>query len=387
MLARYFGLIALNLSAWQAAILFGKSFNGYYSFFIAILYSVVALARAPKPWKIAGFTLTFLALPLVDYLSHHQYIPITGLHSSKASFSLLVIDTVSMTGFIAILMFVEKFFADKHENDLKDVNSNLTHLVEKRTSLLLQSKEESIQTNIMKAQFLANISHELRIPVQGIIGFNELASKRLNKLRSVDSKDEKKQIESKLSKALESMEQSSKRLLDLLDRLLLLTRKGQNSFQPSPHSFFPYNLIKDTILKTQPLVKSTEIQFNGEEIKNINCMSDSVLIEQSLLNLLINAVQYSTPGSKISVLAKTVSHLIEIDITNMGQAISEAETEIIFEPFFQGSHTENRTGGTGLGLTLCRKYMEAIDGSISLAHNTQDKVTFRLSFPINFSAK
>lgn len=379
--ARFFALLTLNFAGWQAVILFGKSFNGYYLFFVALIYSVMALTRAQTFLRSLGFVITFLALPVVDYMSYHQVIPVTELHSSDFSVSILVIDSLIVVGFISILMCVEKYFSDSYEDGLKSTNNKLENLVQRRTNLLLQSKEKNIQTDVMKAQFLANISHELRTPVQGIIGFNELANDDIKKMIEESHPDKRKTIERELVKNLASISQSSRRLLDLLEKLFDLTKKGRDAFKANPHLFSVQEMILESVKKNQPHMSENKIELKIKELENFNCYSDSVLIEQSLSCLLVNAIKYSKPNTTISVLGSIRDDRLEISVINKGVGVLESESEAIFEAFFQGSLTDNRTGGTGLGLALCKKYMEAIQGKVLLVNNDFRATQFKLSFP------
>ncbi len=119
-LARVFGLLLMIVIGWNAVIIFGKSFNGHYIFFAAVIYSVVAFSKTKLITHIFIILLTYINLPLIDILSHKRILPITGFSSYDFPVSLLLVDTLTIPIFIIIIIWIEKWMADRYEKKLEE---------------------------------------------------------------------------------------------------------------------------------------------------------------------------------------------------------------------------------------------------------------------------
>ncbi len=384
-IARFQTFIVICILGWNAAFVFGKSFNGIYYFFIALVYSFLLMSKLPRFFRILSYLIVFVSMPLVDYLSHSNLIPVTKLHSSDFSVMLLVIDTLFVNAIIATLLFVEKYYFDSQEDTLINMNENLEKLVEKRTALLLKSKLDNLKSDQIKAQFLANISHEVRIPVQGVMGFTDLAVQRIGKVRKKDSV-EAIDIE-KISYHLDGIKKSSDRLMSLLEKLFLLTREGNEAFTPAASEFGLSTVLDEIIENLDLKANDLNLNLNSLDTENIECYTDETFLRQSLRCLLENAIQYSDKGSDINVRVKQDLDIVTMFIENTGVGVDESDMEEIFNPFFQGSRTDKSVGGTGLGLSLCRKYIESINGEVSLTDNSRNRTQFTLKFPVKLKSQ
>ncbi len=377
--ARLLALMILHVILWNGALLYGKSFNGYLIFFPTILYAVVSFSR--EHWAIKWGTLfiTALNLPFIDYLSHRKIIPITGFHSDNFDTAVLIIDSISVIGMITIMMTVEKFFSDKYEDQLTDLNENLEQIVEKRTKMLVDAKEEAIQASLLKSQFVANASHELRTPLQGLMGFVTMVQRRLSKFKSLSEEDQA--ILHKIESSLASAESSSARLLKLIDTLLKITRTESQGFEARPSHFDFEGVINEVIkgLSSVATAKGNAVSLHSKtQTKQV--YTDRTLLVQVLENLIGNAIRYSTSGTPIHVFAEELETQMKVSVQNVGPGIDPQELEKIFEPFVQGSRTDKTTGGTGLGLSLCRKYTAALGGTVHLVDHSPERTTFTFTF-------
>ena len=375
---RLLGLAMMLTLAWDGVILFGRDFNGFLMLFPALAYSIIAFSRYSGAIRIITTAICFLSLPLVDYVSYHGILPVTGFKTEDFPIATLMFPSFIIMGFMTIALTLEKSFSDKYEGELTDLNENLEKIVEKRTKLLVDAKEEAIQASLLKSQFVANTSHELRTPVQGIVGFVGMAKRRLSKVKDLDESNEA--LKSKIEKSLDSADISSARLLELIDTLLNITRTEAVGFTPRPTMVSLKSLIEQVVHEVSNGESSIGLDLNYST-DTLDIHTDPTLLTQILQNLFGNAVRYSTGGSNARIEVRSTGDIINIDVTNTGVGIEESEKQSIFEPFVQGSRTDQSTGGTGLGLALCKKYAEALGGQVSLKDASPENTVFTLVIP------
>ncbi|AFH49754.1 PAS/PAC domain protein [Ignavibacterium album JCM 16511] len=213
------------------------------------------------------------------------------------------------------------------------------------------AKAKAEETNRLKTNFLANMSHELRTPLVGILG-----------CASMIAEDTKEPLTQELAKIINK---SGQRLHETLNAILDLTRLETESL--------PVDLTQVDIL---PLIKNTyEIFINEAKLKGLNlyldvdeeeiiAFADLNLLKSVLSHLVSNAIKYTEIGG-VSIRAFTNENKIIIKVVDTGIGIPDSYGDIIFEPFRQVSEGYNRQfEGSGLGLTLTKKYVKLMNGRI-----------------------
>ena len=378
--ARVAGAFVLIACGWQAAIIYGKSFNGYYIFFGAMIYVIVALHRDAKFLK---WTLLLVigSVVLNDILFHKNIIPITGLHSSDFSVAILLMDTFLVTSFMASLLLIEKSHSIKYESSLEQLNSDLEGVVSRRTAMLLKAKEEVFHAGIIKAQFVSNTSHELRIPIQGIKGYLHIGNKQLVKLNNTPLNESQKSLVKSISKSLRSTESSSDRLYKLVERLLQLTKNEEDQLKAYPNEIKLRSLVKEVVTNYESLASEKNMKIDFSDKEDFVCYVDSALLQKVMENLLDNAIKYGKENSVIEVRLIDKVTFIDLSVKNEGVGVLESEREKIFEPFVQGSRTDKLVGGSGIGLSLSRKYAAAMKARIYLTDTSEESTTFIIEIP------
>ena len=119
------------------------------------------------------------------------------------------------------------------------------------------------------------------------------------------------------------------------------------------------------------------VNIKADFVKELYCECDATLLQQSLLNLLMNAIEAAPEESMVIVSAKTLENAIAIDVENVGSGIRSEVLAHIFEPFFT-----TKPGGSGLGLALAKNAAHAQGGELTLAQNGPTAVTFTLTLPV-----
>jgi signal transduction histidine kinase len=373
--ARVLFHVGLILATFMALASFGKSFNGYYIFFVVVTYAIYAYSRL-NPWlKYTAVTLSALLILLIDYLSHSKIFPVTGLNSADFSLSVLWIDSIPIVSGWVVLLLVEKNYSDIYETELEDFNKKLERKVQERTIQLLTAKEEAEAASLKKSQFVANTSHELRTPLQGILGNIDLAFRRLDKVPK--SEDAEKPL-SKVADSLTKARESSERLFDLITRLLEITTIDGDKLRTESSNFNFLDLIEQHVQRSEP--QRFEMAISGDKTE-FEVTTDNTFASQVIGNLFENALKYSETNTKIKLSLQLAGQNVVFRIQNQGYGIPEKETEAIFEPFFQSSRTDELVGGTGLGLTMSQKYAQTLGGHLKLTDASSQTTTFEFSFP------
>ncbi len=226
--------------------------------------------------------------------------------------------------------------------------------------------------NRVKSNFLANMSHELRTPLIGILGYSEILQSESHEKESI--------------KMARVIQESGDRLKTTLNMILDFSKIEASGIKinPTPMNLIP--LIKSSVnlFEKTALLKTLSITFEAAQ-DTLSAVIEERLFKDLLNNLIKNAIVYTDKGG-ITVRADqhivNGKNLIRIDVTDTGIGIAEKDFELIFEEFRQASEGMNRGfEGTGLGLTLAKKYTEMMGGTISVASEVGKGSTFTVWLP------
>ncbi len=237
---------------------------------------------------------------------------------------------------------------------------------------LIEAKEKAEEMNNLKSTFLANLSHELRTPMVGILGFTEILEERLK-----DSFD----IE-----MIQTINLSSRRLLDTLNLILDLSRIESNNISIN---YTKLNLTKEIISFAKVFEGAAEnkgLDFSISSLQDdVSVLLDKKMLEQIMNNLLNNAIKFTNEGSiKVQINSESINEkkwaIVKVSDTGIG--IPSNSLNIIFEEFRQVSEGLNRSfEGTGLGLTITKKAVELMGGNIFVDSTENIGTTFTIRFP------
>ena len=238
---------------------------------------------------------------------------------------------------------------------------------------LIASTKAAQEANDAKSEFLANMTHELRTPLQGMIGFSSLGVRRAEKLTAAKSK-----------KYFETINDSANTLLSLVNNLLDLTKleSGKMSYQFAPGSID--QTINSVVAELQEQAKSQGLNLMVPSVSTCSSLVfDSAKIEQVLRNLLGNAIKFSDSDSEVVIEVENSKEAVIITVCDEGPGIPDDELEKVFDKFSQSSNTRDGSGGTGLGLPICREIVTAHQGSIHARNNARRGASFIFSIPRN----
>ncbi len=237
---------------------------------------------------------------------------------------------------------------------------------------LVYAKEKAIESDKLKSAFLANMSHEIRTPMNGILGFSQLLS-------DPDLSSEKKE------RYIEAIDSSTHQLLHIITDIVDISKIEAGQETTHPTTFNLRDLIEETYgfflpLANQKNLKLVLINNVSSDLENI--MSDSVKLRQILNNIIGNALKFTERGT-VEIKVKTAGNRLVFSIKDTGIGIDPLLHTVIFDRFRQVELTDSRKyGGTGLGLSLSKSYVEMLGGIISVDSMPDIGSTFTFEIPL-----
>jgi signal transduction histidine kinase len=241
--------------------------------------------------------------------------------------------------------------------------------------LFREIEEKSRQLEVVsqhKSEFLANMSHELRTPLNAIIGFSEVLSERMFG-----------ELNDKQDEYLKDINASGQHLLALINDILDLSKIEAGRMELERTDFHLPTAIENALMLVRERAGRRTITLHTALDPRLgHVQADERKIRQVLLNLLSNAIKFTPEGDRIEVQAKPVNGSIEVAVSDTGIGIAPEDQEAVFEEFRQVGAADKKVEGTGLGLTLCRKFVELHGGRIRVKSQVGVGSTFTFTIPV-----
>ena len=257
----------------------------------------------------------------------------------------------------------------KAEQSLREAHDLLEDRVQERTAQLAKSRDLAKAASKAKSEFLANMSHELRTPLNHIIGFSELLlDKSFGELNEVQTD------------YLTDVHDSSRHLLSLINDILDLSKVEAGKLNLQPCQFNLRALIENslTMIKEKALKHGIKLSHHFDGVPE-TIVADERKFKQIMYNLLSNAVKFTPDGGSISIVASisefyendelnendTAKSGIKVSVRDSGIGIKSEDIKRVFNSFEQVENSASRRfQGTGLGLSLTKKFVELHSGKI-----------------------
>ncbi len=224
-----------------------------------------------------------------------------------------------------------------------------------------------------KSEFLASMSHELRTPLNAIIGFSDVL------LQGMFGETNEKQTE-----YLRDILASGQHLLSLINDILDLSKIEAGRMELDVAAFDLPTAIDDALLLMRERAGRRGITLERHVDERMGeIRADQRKVKQVLLNLLSNAVKFTPEGGRIDVHAGVADGHAEISVTDTGIGIAPEDHDAVFEEFRQVGGADRKAEGTGLGLALCRKFVELHGGRIWVKSQIGAGSTFTFTLPLS----
>jgi two-component system, OmpR family, phosphate regulon sensor histidine kinase PhoR len=236
--------------------------------------------------------------------------------------------------------------------------------------LLVEDVTNVRRLETVRRDFVANVSHELRTPVAVI---------RANAETLLAGAKDDPQIAGKL---IDGLHRNAERLARILADLLDLSRldAGQYRLELAPCAVRAVTEQSLTAVEPQAKQRGVAVEINIAD--GLSAMADAKALDQIMVNLLDNAVKYTTPNGHVWATACELPDAIRIEVRDDGPGISDKHRERVFERFYRADPSRSReAGGTGLGLSIVKHLVESMGGEVGVNPNEPQGSTFWLRLP------
>jgi two-component system, NarL family, sensor histidine kinase BarA len=267
------------------------------------------------------------------------------------------------------------------EQSTEDIRRSMDSMEEKSAQLHIANRE-AMESNRLKSQFLANISHEVRTPLNAILGYTKTLQK--------DITDTQQRL------YVDTIEQSTNSLLAIIGDILDFSKIEAGKLNLESNHFNLKALLDDVyqILSINLLTKEKQIDLVPEVSQDVPewFVGDSTRVRQILTNLIGNAIKFTHQGSvrtKVSIASQSPKEItLSFQIIDTGIGIAEHKINRLFKPFSQvDTSTTRQFGGTGLGLVITKKLVEQMNGKIEVSSDPSIGSTFRFTISLKASPK
>jgi Na+/proline symporter/signal transduction histidine kinase len=252
-------------------------------------------------------------------------------------------------------------------HEVTDLNEQVTHFSQRAAD----QEKEIDRLGATAQKILNNVNHELRLPIGNVVNFSEMLHESLGKSDNKLVKELSKEV-------YDNSNRVSTMILNMLDLATLDVKKV--NLQKTTINFS--ELVTDRVKTCRKIyLRDKKIDFELTIEPEVMIAVDPNYIRQTIDNLVINSINFSTEGLiKISV-SKQKGHVM-FTITDQGKGIPENELSDIFNPFKMGTNSESKACGRGVGLALCKSAVEAHGGSISANSNGEVGATLKVVLPL-----
>ncbi len=281
---------------------------------------------------------------------------------------------VEATLVLIMLSCATFIFRNSQVNAEQKLNATV-QLLEKEVHDRTLAENEARRSEQAKASFLAAMSHELRTPLNGMIGASQMLKEG--------------ELPSKKKELLDVVLQGSETLLELINNVMDLSRLDSQTIELEKVPVNIRELLKQTLAPLNFQAKEKGVNFRliiEDDIPEF-IEGDPTRLRQVLLNLVGNAIKFTSVG-EVEVILDTALDRLRLKVADTGIGISKSAQESLFEPYVQADKTMmRRFGGSGLGLTIVKQLVSAMEGKIVVSSVPGRGSTFTVFLPFNSASK
>ena len=237
---------------------------------------------------------------------------------------------------------------------------------------LLQKQQKTqmqVETEKLRSSLLSSVSHDLRTPLAAITGSSSSLLQNGESLPESTRKD-----------LLENIHDEAERLERLVSKLLEMTKLESGAIRPNKEPNHPGEVIGSAIARLEKKLEGRALTTHIQSDLPLVPM-DSLLIEQVLVNLIDNSLKYTPPQSPIEISAKEEKGQLVVEVVDRGPGLPEEDLGHLFDKFYRGPQ-DGRTSGAGLGLSICKGFVQIHGGTITAQNRPGGGALFRLTLPL-----
>ena len=260
----------------------------------------------------------------------------------------------------------------------EDIRNRTKEIIEQKKQIEEQNKELQLQRdkyhllNVTKDKFFSIIAHDLRSPFNALIGFTDILINDYNELTSSEKID-----------LLQVISSSSKETHTLLDNLLHWVRSQTEGIKHTPEQFNVSEVIQHTLNLLRSSAAQKSIALSAKINTSLMVYADKNMISTIIRNLITNAIKFTPENGKIHVECKNLMTELEFTVADNGVGMTPEMLGKIFKiEEFRFSQGTGRETGTGLGLMVCREFVEKHGGTIWADSEVNNGSTFHFTIPI-----
>lgn len=250
------------------------------------------------------------------------------------------------------------------------INRNITKSVKRETELI-EAKDKALESDRLKSAFLMNMSHEIRTPLNGILGF-------VNLLQEPGMDEEDRLM------FIDIINQSADRLLNTINDIIEISKIESGDLRVYYENIDISKLVQNhsDFFKLHAKEKEIELIVSNQIANGANLIqSDKQKLESILTNLIRNAIKFTEKGS-VEIGSYLENSNLNLFVKDTGQGIPEDKLNIIFDPFVQADLAlARRHEGSGIGLSIVKSYVEALNGTIQVESEVGQGTLFKISIP------
>lgn len=367
---RWLGLlVAVSLITAAAAWFTGRGFNLWatvlaITFALSLLYSgIVAVLAGARPAKYFLAAWSALIVAVVIYS-----MCITGL----LTYSVWAINAIHIATAIEVVL-LSFGLADR----INQMKKERMALKEANSAALEKSNEILKESNKLKDQFLSTISHELRTPMNGVLGSISLLEQEKSQLAQ--------------DKLIAIASRSAHDMINLIESIINFSELQRGEIAVVLEDFQPYALLFNVNRHYAVLAQEKKLQYRAELdcLKGVVLKGDQVKIQRIIENVLNNALKFTNQGgvsirTRINTVDSDMRNLY-VSIADSGIGISQDELDKVYNSFHQADSSLSRKyGGLGIGLAACKKICQLIDAEIKITSSEGRGTVVELNFPVRF---
>lgn len=273
--------------------------------------------------------------------------------------------------FIGYIDFCQDISERKRvEDELEQHRHHLEALVAARTAALARAKEAAEAANAAKTEFLSRMSHELRTPLNAILGFGQLLAMPGDAALSAEQADNVQEIL-----------RAGRHLLGQVNEVLDLARVESGRIELKLEVVPLAPIVADCVALVRPLAEARGISIDAD-IDDAPLRADAKRLQQVLLNLLSNAIKFNREQGTIRIAGTRHGGRLRLAVSDSGRGIDSEHLQRLFQPFERLASAYDGIEGTGVGLALTQRLVEAMGGIIQVASQLDVGSTFSLDLPL-----